>query len=285
MNHSSRILYLAMAAVVLTTVSWSARATPHGEPVTMARPQVRFGRVPAKAGVLEPVHLTTALAETPAIIRAHLSDSPPVPLQVRELTPHQFLIMPRIFWPKKSHVTLRWSGSSAARTITTNDDREVHIDLSTQTPTATENCKVVRTMTVSTGVAPRWVTPTGTFWIYRRVLDDHMVGGKPGTADHWDVEHVPYAQYFTGGVAIHGAWWNHHFGKPVSHGCVQLPTAAGPQGSTGDPADAEWLWQFADLGTPVIVTGDTPDGSQSAKAPLPYPASSPSPISARSSAS
>lgn len=178
------------------------------------------------------------------------------------------------------HLSIR-----AARTEPTEDDRkELIIDLTHQKLYALDQGVLIRTIPVSTGVSPKWVTPTGIFWIYRRVRDDHMVGGQPGTPDHWDVDHVPYAQYFYGGIAIHGAWWNHRFGVPKSHGCIQVPTDKSPQGPTGQPADAEWLWQFAQVGTPVIIMGKTPPTPTTK--PLPYPSPSPlGPTSARFGAS
>lgn len=286
MNHHVRIIFLAMIAVALTTISWT-RNLPHGDPAAMVRrAAVRFGTLPPRVGIDQPVSLTTPLPESLAAVRQHLTVVPTVPVRIRERDPDHFLIMPRSLWPGKSRIALIYRGSAAHLQVATDDSREIEVDLSQQTLIARQDGRVVRTIPVSTGVAPRWSTPTGTFWIYRRVEDDHMVGGEPGTPNHWDVEHVPYAQYFTGAVAFHGAWWNHRFGRPISHGCVQLPTDESPAGPTGEPAEARWLWNFADIGTPVVVIGQTPDTTTTAKAPLPYPALDfPVPNGARSAAS
>lgn len=284
MNNQSRFVYLAMMAVILTTLSWAGRSQPHGDPAAMANIRAAFAREPHAVGILAPVALTTGEPTTAAAVHARLSVSPRVSVRVKEQSPRHFLIMPKSAWPEKTRVTLNWAGSRARATLSVDDNRILQVDLATQTLVAWEDGRVVKTVRVATGVSPQWVTPTGTFWIYRRVRDDHMVGGKPGEPDHWDVEHVPYAQYFIGGVAFHGAWWNHHFGRPVSHGCVQLPTAQGPDGPTGEPDDARWLWHFADIGTPVVVVGRTPEGVRTT-APLPYPRDSHAPTDARSSAS
>jgi lipoprotein-anchoring transpeptidase ErfK/SrfK len=53
---------------------------------------------------------------------------------------------------------------------------------------------------------------------------------------------VPYSMYFYQGYALHGTYWHSNFGQPMSHGCVNLRTA-----------DAEWLYQFAPVGTAVRV--------------------------------
>ncbi len=89
-------------------------------------------------------------------------------------------------------------------------------------------------------------TPTGNFYIYRKIPDAYMQGPIPGLSDQsYDLPGVPWDLYFTkDGAAIHGAYWHNHFGEPWSHGCVNLP-----------PAAAEILYEWADLGTPVTVVG------------------------------
>ncbi|MFA5877656.1 MAG: L,D-transpeptidase, partial [Candidatus Paceibacterota bacterium] len=58
-----------------------------------------------------------------------------------------------------------------------------------------------------------------------------------------DLPGVPWNLYFTlQGGAIHGTYWHTKFGEPWSHGCVNLP-----------PAHAKKLYQWADVGTIVIV--------------------------------
>ena len=41
---------------------------------------------------------------------------------------------------------------------------------------------------------------------------------------------------------LHGTYWHNSFGVPVSHGCINMR-----------PADAEWLWSWAGIGTAVTV--------------------------------
>lgn len=274
MNNQSRIAALALVMLALFCTNL-VRQMPkaHGDPASMAHGQAgQFAPLPALAGVDEPVALTTGAPDTPSSVERHLTVHPAAPIRVTAQNAHHFLIMPRTAWPAKTRMTFTFAGTRA--TLQTDDDREVRVDLTRQTLTAWEAGQPIRTLSVSTGAPPGWDTPTGTFWIYKRVLDDHMVGGDPNTPDHWDVDHVPYAQYFNGPIAIHGAWWNHRFGRPVSHGCIQLPTNQGPHGATGDPPDAKWLWNFADIGSPVIVTGRTPQSAARAQGPLAYPSPS-----------
>ncbi len=189
--------------------------------------------------------------------------TPPAPFHLCAEAHSHYAVLPDHYWPSTSMITvsIHQGQFRSATTFTTGDPRILRVNLADQTMEAYEGPTRVRVMPVSTGVYPQWKTPTGTFWIYKRVRDDHMTGGIAGTKDSWDVEHVPYAQYIYQGIAIHGAWWNHQFGIPRSHGCIQLSTAG--------VDNARWVWQFADIGTPVIVYGQTPRGPAS---PSPYPA-------------
>lgn len=48
--------------------------------------------------------------------------------------------------------------------------------------------------------------------------------------------------YFYQGYAIHGTYWHHNFGQPMSHGCVNLTIE-----------DAKWFYDWAEVGTTVIT--------------------------------
>jgi lipoprotein-anchoring transpeptidase ErfK/SrfK len=87
-------------------------------------------------------------------------------------------------------------------------------------------------------------TPRGTFTIYRKTPSRYMQGPLPGISDqYYDLPGVPWNLYFTvDGAVIHGAYWHNHFGEPWSHGCVNL-----------SPENAQKLYHWAELGTPVII--------------------------------
>ncbi|MGH2524849.1 MAG: L,D-transpeptidase, partial [Anaerolineales bacterium] len=53
---------------------------------------------------------------------------------------------------------------------------------------------------------------------------------------------VPYVMYFYLGYGLHGTYWHNNFGRPMSHGCVNLQTD-----------QAGWLFNWASVGTPVNV--------------------------------
>lgn len=62
------------------------------------------------------------------------------------------------------------------------------------------------------------------------------------TGPGYRLPHVPYVMYFYKGYALHGTYWHNNFGRPMSHGCVNLPTPI-----------AEQLYHWAEIGTPVVV--------------------------------
>lgn len=202
------------------------------------------------------------------VVLARLEVTPDWPVTLKRWDATRWVLSPLALWPPHRVIQVRYRGKHPwAVHFATDADRWVLVDLTHQTATAYQGSRPVRTMAVSTGVAPQWVTPTGDFWIFRKVADDHMRGGTPGAPGSWDVAHVPWAQYFYGGVALHGAWWNRQFGVPKSHGCVQLATRTFNPDPQGVPEDAGWLWQFTDLGTLVEVRGKTPVASPQGAVP------------------
>ena len=124
---------------------------------------------------------------------------------------------------------------SPALPSTVNEERWIDVDLTQQSLTAYEGHTPVHTTLVSTGL-PNTPTPVGQFRIWIKLRYDDMSG--PG----YYIEDVPYVMYFYEGYGLHGVTWHGNFGHPMSHGCVNLPTS-----------EAEWLFQWADVGTLVNV--------------------------------
>lgn len=113
--------------------------------------------------------------------------------------------------------------------------REIIVDLSEQRIYAYEDGALVRSVIVSTGL-PATPTVQGTFTAQRKYVAQTMTG--PG----YYLPDVPWVVYFYAGYALHGTYWHSNFGQPMSHGCVNLPTA-----------EAEWFYHFSDYGTPIHV--------------------------------
>lgn len=111
----------------------------------------------------------------------------------------------------------------------------IEINLSTQQLIAREGDKVLNTFWISSGL---WGTPTvtGSFQVY------HMVDSQTMAGPDYYLPNVPYVMYFYEDYAVHGAYWHSNFGNPMSHGCVNMSNS-----------DAGWIYQFAKIGTWVII--------------------------------
>jgi L,D-transpeptidase catalytic domain/Bacterial SH3 domain len=93
----------------------------------------------------------------------------------------------------------------------------------------------------------RYPTPPGTWSIVRRVANETMdsatVGIPRNAPGGYYLKNVLYTQYFRGtGESLHYNWWSAAWGTAGSHGCLGLSLA-----------DSRWLWDWADLGTPVAI--------------------------------
>lgn len=125
----------------------------------------------------------------------------------------------------------------------TTTSKYIVIDLSQEILYAYDGDKLFMQEAISTGLdfTP---TPTGTFEVFKKTPSRYMQGPIPNVSTQvYDLPGVPWNLYFTnGGSVIHGAYWHDHFGKPWSHGCVNLP-----------PQKAKELYLWADIGIKVIV--------------------------------
>jgi hypothetical protein len=70
-------------------------------------------------------------------------------------------------------------------------------------------------------------TPIGRHEIFHKRASRHMARGNLA-ANGYDLPGVPWNSYITeDGIAFHGTYWHNNFGRPRSHGCINLtPQAA-----------------------------------------------------------
>src|ERR687886_720405 len=120
-------------------------------------------------------------------------------------------------------------------------NRRIEVNLTTQWLTAYEDDSPVFQAPVATA-KPGYVTPTGTFAIYRKTPKRNMAGSLGG--ERWYVANVPWVQYVVGRVALHGTYWHDKWGTGfrLSHGCINL-----------NIDDAQWLYDWASIGTTVHI--------------------------------
>jgi len=134
-----------------------------------------------------------------------------------------------------------------------SDERWIHIDLSEQTLVAYDGDEPMFATLVSTGKEPG-MTPIGVHRVQTKLVAASM-RDQPQEDEAYSIDDVPWTQYFSGSVALHGAFWHAGFGQVRSHGCVNL-----------SPSDARWLFGFTDPPLPtdwhaVAPTRGTPEGS------------------------
>jgi lipoprotein-anchoring transpeptidase ErfK/SrfK len=104
--------------------------------------------------------------------------------------------------------------------------KSIHVDLTTQTVTAFEGERLVLHSRCASGVKGTR-TPLGNYQTYHKGPSIHMTNQGDDELNIYDLPGVPWVSFFTGlGHAFHGTYWHNDFGKPRSHGCVNLPNSA-----------------------------------------------------------
>jgi len=132
-------------------------------------------------------------------------------------------------------------------------DKVVEVNLATQRVVAYENGLPVFVTHTSTGYG-RTATPLGEFTVERKQPSRHMA--NPLESGAYDLPGVPWVCFiYWTGISLHGTYWHNNYGRPQSHGCINLT-----------PEAAKWIYRWtipyvppdknyvgADQGTRVIV--------------------------------
>lgn len=101
-------------------------------------------------------------------------------------------------------------------------------------------------------------TPGGRHSTFHKRPSRHMAAGNLAL-NGYDLPGVPWICYFTeSGVSFHGTYWHNNYGRPRSHGCINL-----------SPSAAKWVYRWTDpyvppgmqdvyenFGTTVDVVGE-----------------------------
>ena len=123
-------------------------------------------------------------------------------------------------------------------------ERWIDVSIRKQALVAYEGTKAVYATLVSTGEAGEGDPETskstvqGAFRIFAKHVTTTMSSEVVG--EEFQLEDIPYVQYFEEGYALHAAYWHDDFGIPRSHGCINL-----------SPEDAKWLFSWADPQLPA----------------------------------
>ena len=132
------------------------------------------------------------------------------------------------------------------------EKKRIEVNLTMQTLTAYEEEKQLLKTTIASGIpnGPRGAdglstkTPQGEFRILEKDPAKHMGNGNLfADADDYELPGVPWTCFFTAqGHAFHGTYWHNDYGRPRSHGCVNLPSE-----------DAKWIYRWSRPHVPVGV--------------------------------
>ena len=140
------------------------------------------------------------------------------------------------------------------------EEKWVEIDLSQQKLFVREGNRLIFEFPISSGL-PWTPTVTGEFRVWHKNKAQLMEGGSKENNNYYYLPNVPFNMFFYKGYAMHGAYWHNDFGKPRSHGCVNMR-----------PEDAKSLYYWiapqaeawgisatkSSPGTRVVVHGVTP---------------------------
>ncbi len=117
-------------------------------------------------------------------------------------------------------------------------EKRLEVRLEEQLVLAYERDRLVFATRASTGGRLRsgtYTTPEGEYITYHKRPTRHMAAGDLA-ASGFDLPGVPWVIYIKeNGIALHGTYWHNDFGRPRSHGCINLT-----------PQAAKWLylWTF-----------------------------------------
>ena len=241
------VLFGFLICAVVSVVAWSAIRNPApGSFLSLGNilptQEVLWAQVDIAKPSVTPIDVSafapqsTAVVATPLLASTETPSPADAPISTPEATETPGVMAMEVLadTPTSEYVP----PTNAPRVVVSSgkgEARWIDVNLSTQSVYAFEGDTVVNSFVVSTGT---WMTPTvtGKYKIWIKFKSTSMSG--PG----YYLPNVPYAMYFHKGYGLHGTYWHNNFGTPMSHGCVNLRTS-----------DAEWLYNWASVGTVVNV--------------------------------
>lgn len=116
-------------------------------------------------------------------------------------------------------------------------EKKIVVRLDQQLVVAYEANQPVFVVPVATGGRLRsgtYTTPQGNFITFYKRPSRHMAAGDIA-ASGFDLPGVPWVQYITkSGISFHGTFWHNDYGRPRSHGCINMTCSA-----------AKWLYRWS----------------------------------------
>lgn len=119
-------------------------------------------------------------------------------------------------------------------------EKFIDVNLKEQRLYAYERGRVARTFLVSTGTL-KYPTPIVETSVLEKIpMKDYKWTYGKNHPDNYYLKNVKNNLRVYGAVYIHYAYWHRNFGHRMSHGCINVGNA-----------DSEWIYGWADVGTPV----------------------------------
>ena len=117
------------------------------------------------------------------------------------------------------------------------EEKRLEIHLEDQVVIALEGDRPVFMTRTATGARfsdGDFRTPAGRYITNRKRPSRHMAAGDRAASNSYDLPGVPWVSYLTkSGIAFHGTYWHNDFGRPRSHGCVNVSSEA-----------ARWIYRW-----------------------------------------
>jgi len=189
-----------------------------------------------------------------AAAEAAIRITPPVPGHFEWLAANRVHFVPDEPFPRETAIQVEvQAGPSGPRgesgsylvepvafTFQTGKLKEIDVSLREQRLTLLEDGVPVWSAPVATGVRGA-ETPPGRYEVQYKMPVARFRGVNPD-GSRYDIPDVHWVLAFWGDYTIHGAYWRTTFGRPGSNGCISLTDA-----------NAKHVYDWADVGTPVIV--------------------------------
>lgn len=117
-----------------------------------------------------------------------------------------------------------------------SEDKRIEVRLNDQMVLAYEKDNLIYATRAATGGRLRpgkYSTPDGEFITFHKRPTRHMARGDIAS-NGFDLPGVPWVLYITqNGISFHGTYWHNDYGRPRSHGCINLT-----------PRAAKWLFRW-----------------------------------------
>ncbi|MEW6083403.1 MAG: L,D-transpeptidase [Chloroflexota bacterium] len=147
------------------------------------------------------------------------------------------------YFVQGKHIRLLSDGELAPLSPGVPDEEKlVVVNLTDQLLMAYERNQLVYATRVSTGGRLRsgtYTTPEGEYITYHKRPTRHMAAGDLASSG-FDLPGVPWVTYIKeNGTSFHGTYWHNDYGRPRSHGCINMT-----------PQAAKWLYRWTTPSVP-----------------------------------